>query len=69
MIRTSKQEKHKFSRMNFQTSVYVRTLYNAVYVYLSIVSKILSEGGTMDDARNGTFLNSKSQGTYEGGGS
>ena len=37
-----------------------------MYLYLGIVNKIFSTGGTIDDIRNGTLFTSKAQGTYQG---
>ena len=50
----------------FKTSLYARTLYNAVYVYLKTISRMLSNGGTLDDIRNGSAIIFNSTGTYEG---
>ena len=50
----------------FKASLYARTLYNAVYVYLKTISRMLSNGGTLDDIRNGSAIIFNSTGTYEG---
>ena len=51
----------------FKASVYARTLYNAVYIYLNVLNKTLAKGGTIEELRNGTLIASSAEGTYQGG--
>ena len=50
----------------FKASLYARTLYDAVYIYLKTINRTLSNGGTLDDICNGSAIILNSAGTYDG---